>query len=210
MIKADGNKFKPYENIWKYNCKSSVISVACTPDCTYIAATSDDAKLHLLSREGTHLWEKTLDYKAWAVAISADCNRVAVGTASRKHSDGTIFVFNRKGTEIWRYNIGSPIWGVCISGDGFILLVSSCDNKIHRFKETNGIYLFESEKKIGKKGLYGISQSFYGDWCLVSNCSVSYVLRKRNVRDNVGKTWMRRDTVRVRRDFAIRWSSQMF
>jgi len=166
----------PYEYLWSYVCGGAIISVATTPSCSLIAAASVDCKLYLLNRDGVLLWDKPLDNEAWAVSISADGSRIAVGTANKKPADGTVYVYNREGREIWRYKIGSPVWGVNLSGDGTILAVASWGNKAYRFIEKAGTYYLEYKKNIGTKGLYGVSLSADGVYCVISSYDDALVL----------------------------------
>ncbi|MCK4347525.1 MAG: PQQ-binding-like beta-propeller repeat protein, partial [Thermoplasmatales archaeon] len=159
----------PYECLWSHVCGGAIISVATTPNCSLIAAASVDCKLYLLNRDGILLWNKPLDNEAWAVDISADGSRIAVGTANKKPADGTVYVYNQDGTEIFQCKIGSPVWGVSLSGDGAVLAVTSWNNKAYRFIEKTGTYYLEHEKKIGIKGLYGVSLSADGAYCAISS-----------------------------------------
>ncbi len=171
----------PYKYLWSYNCGGSIISIDSTPDCSLITTASVDCKLRLLNKDGILLWEKSLDNEAWSVCISATGKRIAVGTASKKPADGTVYVYNHEGVECLRYGIGAPVWGVSLSEDGSILAVTSWNNKTYRFIENGkAIYRLEHEINIGTKGLYGVSLSRDGAYCAISSYEDAIVLLDRD------------------------------
>ncbi len=159
----------PYECLWSYTCKGAVISVDATPCCSFIAVASADGRLYFIDREGTLLWSVGLDHEAWAVAVSSDGTRVAVGTACKKPADGSVYVFSRSSNMLLRHNVGAPVWGVSLSADGATLAASTWANRAYRFGEGPTGYALEREVAVGRKGLYGVGLSADGSTCVLSS-----------------------------------------
>ena len=146
--------------LWRSFLGASVISVAATPNCSLIAATTVGRRLYLLNRDGEQVWKapKTLDHEGWSVAISSDATVIAVGTADKNPGSGSVYVFNYQGHQLLNHAVGAPVWGVDLSPDGGILAASSWDNTEYRFTRQGQRY-----QKIPKatplgtqKGLYGV------------------------------------------------------
>ncbi|PYP87189.1 MAG: hypothetical protein DMF61_11140 [Blastocatellia bacterium AA13] len=162
----------PFEELWSHQCAGPVISVSATPNCSLISAASVNCDLHLLNENGSEVWDRPakLDNEGWATSVSADGRFIAVGTASKKPADGTVYVFDRNRTQIWSEAIGAPVWSVSLSADGSYLAVSSWNNHVYKYKRSRESYdlIFDVELP-GGSGLYGIKLAEDGRELVVSS-----------------------------------------
>ncbi|HEX4417351.1 MAG TPA: methyltransferase domain-containing protein [Kofleriaceae bacterium] len=140
-----------------------MICVAATPNASFVAAACMDCSVSLFSGEGELCWRRTVNSEAWAVALSADGATIAVGTAAKHPSGGTVFVFDRTGEERWRIALDAPVWSVALSDDGARLVVGCWDNFVYLFEAAHGASFKEvSRVRLGEAGVYGTSISADG------------------------------------------------
>ncbi|WP_437923528.1 methyltransferase domain-containing protein [Sorangium sp. So ce291] len=157
-----------YTEVWSRNLDSPVICVSATPNASLVAAASTDRTVALFSDTGEPRWRRSLDNEAWAVAISADGARIAVGTAAKHPASGTVFVLDRAGQELWRHALDAPVWSVSLSDDGERLVVGSWDGCAYLFQEANGSFGEVARVKLGEAGVYGVSISGDGQRILAA------------------------------------------
>ena len=158
----------PYHDLWRLNLGASVICVAATPTASLIAAACIDRRVVLLSSTGEVQWTRMLDGEAWAVAMSADGSRVAVGVANKNPASGKVFTFDRNGIECWQVTLDAPVWSVALSDDGAHLAVGCWDNCVYRFEETFESYRQCARVKLGDAGVYGVAMSGDGEYVLAA------------------------------------------
>lgn len=156
---------------WCFTADNSVISVACTPNCSFIAAATVGRCLYLIDSDGKEIWQKSgdeLDHEAWSVAIAADASVIAVGTACKNPADGTVYIYNDKGHQVFSKTFGAPIWSLSFSPSGDVLVVSAWNGCAYKFVRIRDGYTQEATYKSGSdKGLYGIALSRDGSRTLV-------------------------------------------
>ncbi|MCK9593554.1 MAG: WD40 repeat domain-containing protein [Methanoregula sp.] len=111
--------------VWWHWMGSKEVIVACSDDCTSIAAGSDTGMFRMYDRTGTILWTYPIEGKpVTSVAISGD-GRFAVAAFSTPH-EGDIVYFNREGTLLWKYRSDAVVpRKVAMSKDGTIIVASS-------------------------------------------------------------------------------------
>ncbi|WP_255991097.1 methyltransferase domain-containing protein [Chitinolyticbacter albus] len=172
----DGWPESPWGEMWSRSLGAAIICVATTPTAMLVAAASIDRKVALFSETGELQWKHTLDSEAWAVAISADESRVAVGTATKQPSSGAILVFDRAGNELWRVQLDAPVWSVALSDDGKRLVAGCWNNQVYVFQETDGRFQEFARARVGEAGVYGVSMSASGDRILAAAYDSSVTL----------------------------------
>lgn len=143
---------------WQFDCGDAVISIAATPNCSTIAATTVGKTLYLLNSEGVELWKQSsLDNEGWSTAISGDGSTVAVGTACKNPADGTVYVYNSQGHQLFAERLNAPVWSLSFSNDGRILAVNCWDGRAHKFVRDGSSYkLSATYDSHSPSGLYGI------------------------------------------------------
>jgi tetratricopeptide (TPR) repeat protein len=153
---------------WAYECDASVISIAATPNCSLISATTVGRSLYLFNSTGDVVWKKSgdeegLDHEGWSTAVSSDGGVIAVGTANKKPADGSVYVFNAKGDQLYSETVGSPVWSLSFSSDGGILGASCWDGKAYKYVRHRSTYkrvaVFDSKNQ---QGLYGLKLAHDG------------------------------------------------
>ncbi len=170
----------PFDVVWAYRCGGPVIAVAATPNCGLIAAASVDRKAYLLDNDGNPLWTtQELDYEAWAIDISAGGQAIAVGTANKNPSEGSIYVFNRDGQLKWHWGAGAPVWSVSLSRDGHWLAASTWKNVLYIFSLTKVGYRLTRQIRSGEAGIYGVSLSLDGNLCVANVYGQGLLVHKR-------------------------------
>ena len=146
--------------LWRSFLGASVISVAATPNCSLIAATTVGRRLYLLDRDGEQVWKapKPLDHEGWSVALSNDATVIAVGTADKNPGAGSVYAFDYQGHQLLNHAVGAPVWGVDLSPEGRVLTASSWDNTEYRFTRQGQRYQKAPKAtSLGtQKGLYGV------------------------------------------------------
>lgn len=174
---------KPFQELWRFPCGGSIISVSATPNCSFIAAASVDHNLYLIHGDGRPAWEKPakLDNEVWATAISLDGRLIAGGTANKKPADGSVYVFDRTQNLIWSETMGAPVWGVSLSGDGQYLAVSCWNNRVYKFVRRGERYELEHERELPSGfGLYGIRLTEDGSTCVVCSYNTGLFILDEN------------------------------
>lgn len=165
---------------WQFHCDGSVISISATPNCSFIAAATVGRSLYLLDSDGQVVWKKggsELDHEGWSTAISSDGSTIAVGTANKIPSNGTLYVYNTRGDLIFTKTLGAPVWSVSLSHDGQVLAATCWDGKAYRFKKHRSGYKqthIHTEKT--SKGLYGICLSESGHIAVLSAYDTALVI----------------------------------
>lgn len=148
---------------WQFRCDGSVISTAATPNCSLIVAATVGRSVYLLNSDGDVIWEKRgncdsgLDHEAWSTAIAADGSVIAVGTANKNPSDGTLYVYNSKGDQVFSHALKSPVWSIALTPDGTIMAVACWNGNAYKFqRQRSGFKLVSTFKSKVTGGLYGI------------------------------------------------------
>lgn len=147
---------------WVYECDASVISIAATPNCSLISATTVGRSLYLLNSEGNLLWKKSgepegLDHEGWSTAISSDGSAIAVGTANKNPVDGSIYIFNTNGDQVFLDIVEAPVWSLSLSSNGDILVASCWDGKAYKYARDGSSYNRVAVLDLKtREGLYGI------------------------------------------------------
>jgi SAM-dependent methyltransferase/tetratricopeptide (TPR) repeat protein len=143
---------------WQFRCNDAVISIAATPNCSTIAATTVGKSLYLLNSEGAELWKQSsLDNEGWSTAISADGTAIAVGTAGKNPAGGTVYIYNSQGVQIFAETLSSPVWSLSFSRDGTTLAANCWNGKAYKFiKEYANYRLMAISDSSPPSGLYGI------------------------------------------------------
>ncbi len=159
----------PYQLQWKFDVRASVICVSATSDASLIAVAAADRTVRLLSFEGRQLWHDRLDYEAWSTAISADGSRIAVGTADKSPSRGTVYLYDREGHQIYRHDFGSPVWALSLSADGTRLIVGCWDNQAYYLQQFGLEWRQTAVSRFGDLGVYGVSVTADGSRAIVAS-----------------------------------------
>lgn len=160
---------EPYDHLWTYKCDHSVISVAATPSCSLICAVTVGRELHLINKKGECIWSESLDNEGWSTAISEDGNFIAVGTANKNPSEGSLTVYDRSKKKIFSERLLYPVWSVAFSQNGKFLVASTWGNKVVCYKYQKDAYVLLEEYTLKGSGLYGISISKDGEYCVVGS-----------------------------------------
>lgn len=165
VIRESDERFAdaPYAEVWKQNLGAPVICVAATPQMSLVAAACNDRTVSLLSAAGKRMWKRTLDNEAWAVAVSADESRIAVGTATKAPASGSVFLFDRAGQERWRGTFDAPVWSIAMSEDGSRMVVGCWDGLVYLFADQDGKVVEMGRARLGDAGVYGVAVSSAGD-----------------------------------------------
>lgn len=170
--------------LWRSSLGASVISVATTPNCSMIAATTVGRELYLLNREGEQVWNspKRLDHEGWAVAIARDATVIAVGTADKNPGAGSIYAFDSQGHQLLNHPVGAPVWGVDLSANGDSLVASSWDNAQYRFARNGQRYQRTPITTLleASKGLYGIRLNPNGNDSVIAAYDIGLIIVDKN------------------------------
>jgi SAM-dependent methyltransferase len=164
---------RPFRVLWEYACDGSVISIATTPNCSTVCATTVGRSVYLLDGSGRPIWDVpfSIDAEGWAIAISEDSRFIAVGTANKTPADGTLYVITRDGKLFWSQRIRAPIWSVSLSADGERLAASTWkSNQLHLFRRQGSGYVAHGLVTVpGESGLYGATLTQNGQLCIVAS-----------------------------------------
>jgi SAM-dependent methyltransferase/WD40 repeat protein len=170
---------------WQFRCDDAVISIAATPNCSTIAATTVGKSLYLLNSEGTEIWrQSSLDNEGWSTAIAADGTTIAVGTASKNPADGTLYVYNSEGDQIFAARLNAPVWSLSFSHDGRILAANCWDGKAHKFiKDGSSYKLSTTYDSRSPGGLYGIKLAEDGQTAYLCAYDSAVIVLDKNWQD---------------------------
>jgi SAM-dependent methyltransferase len=164
---------QPFALLWEFSCDGSIISAAATPNFSSICVATVGKNLYLLDDQGRPCWTNPfhVDFEAWATAISSDSQYIAVGTANKSPSDGTLYVLTRDQELVWSERVRAPIWSVSLSADGTILVASTWADLLYLFRRNGGKYerMVQPVKIPGGKGLYGAKLTDNGQLCMVAS-----------------------------------------
>ncbi len=116
------------EPIWKYKTGDSVLSVAITPDGSYVVAGSDDHYVYMFDRNGNLLWRYKTGDTVRSVAITPDGRYVVAGS-----DDNHVYMLDRNGNLLWKYKTGDDVNSVAITPDGYVVAGSN-DHYVYLFK----------------------------------------------------------------------------
>lgn len=149
---------RPFNTSWKFNCDSSIISVAGTPNLSCLVAGTIGRSVYLVNGEGISIWKEPVyvDNEVWGTSISEDGQIIAVGTSNKNPKDGTLYIFSRDGKQVWSTRVHSPVWNVKLSMDGSWLIATTWSNQLLLFKKAGTEYRKIKTVTIpGTAGLYG-------------------------------------------------------
>jgi 2-polyprenyl-3-methyl-5-hydroxy-6-metoxy-1,4-benzoquinol methylase len=155
---------------WRFSCDAPVISVAATPNCSVIAAATVGRSLYVLDSEGNDALKPTgfdgrgiLDFEGWSTAIAADGSAVAVGTANKEPSNGSVYVFDLNGQNMLTECLRTPIWSLSFSSNGKVLAATGWDGNAYRFERKGSSYRYSATyRSKNSRGLYGIKLNAAG------------------------------------------------
>jgi WD40 repeat protein len=136
VIAADpGNAPVP---VWWDWMGSKEVIVACSDDCTSIAAGSDTGMFRMYNHTGAVLWTYPIEGKPVTSVAISDNGEFAAATFSTPH-EGDIVYFNREGTVLWKYRSEAIVpRKVAMSKDGSFIVASS-DKEITVFNSTGAM-----------------------------------------------------------------------
>ncbi len=147
-----------YTPVWNQTTGGWVRSIGISRDGEFIAAGSEDTRIHMFNKTGGRLWSYQTGSYINSVALTNDGSYVAGAS-----DDTNVYFFDRNGTVIWRYDTGSKAVGlVSISLDGEYIAASTeyPDSKIY-FLNKKGAFLWSYKLVDVPRGLSVSSNGSY-------------------------------------------------
>ncbi|NMC75786.1 MAG: hypothetical protein GYA60_00580 [Candidatus Methanofastidiosa archaeon] len=123
--------------LWKYDVQAPVISVATTPDASYVVCGSGsfdskegegpkDFKVFLFDKNGNLLWDYKVGYTVSSVAITPDGSYIAVGSWDKK-----VHIFSKSGEHLKEFKTEGNVLSVAITPDGQKVFAGSTDANVY-------------------------------------------------------------------------------
>jgi WD40 repeat protein len=123
--------------LWKYDAKMPVISVAVTPDSSYLICGTGsleskegdapkDYRIYLLDGNGKLLWSQKIGYTVTSVSITPDGSYIAAGAWDKK-----VHIFSKTGEHLREFKTEGNVWSVSITPDGKNVVAGSTDMYVY-------------------------------------------------------------------------------
>ena len=139
--------------------QGAVVSVDCTPSASRLVAGTVGRRVYLLDRSGEPLLPPIdTDDEVWAVSIDGMGDVFAVGTASKRPSQGSIHCYNATGHTLFTARYRAPVWGVSLSPSGQFLAATTWAGHLYLYRRDVGSFkpFWRTQSSVCQFGLYGV------------------------------------------------------